>query len=249
MASSPKSSRKRKHEKVVSQTVVNVLKMPEGPDKEKRIKENLEKLRKLKAETEKEALRVYKEVMPDDVARLNALFEKFKDKQLKNSVANKPAPADGRIEVPCNAYIEELYLELRREIMHMVIHFVKIRFWLQLKLPKYRTGNNMAAAVASELLSMLESGRVSGLSVLEIVAKYFLRRATLVQNFLKTPNTHVADKVREIADLDEKQFICLVQGAMGLRNTYALVFDKMEKNFDFIKRLDRADDESTLMTL
>jgi hypothetical protein len=78
--------------------------------------------------------------------------------------------------------------------------------------------------------------------VLEIVAKYYLRRAAFIQEFNKTPNTHVADHARSIADMDEKQFICLVQGAMGLRNTYTLVYDKMEKNFDFITRLDKEED-------
>ena len=69
----------------------------------------------------------------------------------------------------------------------------------------------MAAAAVEELLMMLESGRSSGLSVLEFVAKYSLRRAAMIQNFSKTPNTHIADRVREITDMDEKQYICLVQ--------------------------------------
>jgi len=68
--------------------------------------------------------------------------------------------------------------------------------------------------------------------VLEVVAKYFLRRAKYISDAKKFPRA--IDQARQVADLDEKQYICLIQGTMGLRNTFMLLLDKFTKNFDRI---------------
>ena len=117
----------------------------------------------------------------------------------------------------------------------MVDCFNHLRLWLRLKVPRQTSGNNFRVQVLAEISQMLSSGRSSGLNVLEVVAKYFLRRAKYVSDAEKFPRSE--DQARRVADLDEKQYICLIQGAMGLRNTFMLLLDKINKNFDRINEM------------
>mmetsp|Transcript_17199 Transcript_17199/g.21186 ORF Transcript_17199/g.21186 Transcript_17199/m.21186 type:complete len:92 (-) Transcript_17199:958-1233(-) len=75
---------------------------------------------------------------------------------------------------------------------------------------------------------MLSRGRVSGLSVLQVVSKYYSRRAKLLSDMRKRPN--IEEYASAAKDLDERQFIHLAQSVCDLRNNYALLYDKITKN-------------------
>ncbi|MFN3504374.1 MAG: hypothetical protein ACK4ZJ_19185, partial [Allorhizobium sp.] len=52
--------------------------------------------------------------------------------------------------------------------------------WIRLHIPAAEEGNNFGVEVQEELLAMLNSGKITGLALLEIVAKYFTERATRI---------------------------------------------------------------------
>jgi len=191
-------------------------------------KEVHDEVDKFKARINTEALRIIHKVFPDKIHMMHELYKRFRAEQFKYTQSTTVT----FLEMPSNEHVELLYVRLKNEILEMVDSLNLLRLWLRLKVPKHQTGNNFRTEVLAEVLSMLGSGRLSGLSVLEVVAKYFLRRAKYVSDAKKYPRSE--DMARMVTDLDEKQYICLIQGAMGLRNTFMLLADKFKKNFSHI---------------
>ena len=91
---------------------------------------------------------------------------------------------------------------------------------------------------------MLSAGRQSALSVLEVLAKFWLRRAKLKSDAMK--RAKVRDQHMMVHDADEKQYMTLSQGIIGLRNTYAQLYDKLQKNFDKLQMEKDFEDSSFL---
>jgi len=187
-----------------------------------------EGVRDFKRRIEERSLQIINEVFPMKIDMMQTLYLKFQLEQFKYTQST----ARDFKGIPSNEHIEKLYALLKGEILEMVDLLNHLRLWLRLKVPKAQTGNNFRTEVLAEVLQMLGSGRTSGLSVLEVVAKYFLRRAKYISDAKKFPRA--IDQARQVADLDEKQYICLIQGTMGLRNTFMLLLDKFTKNFDRI---------------
>eukprot|EP00939_MAST-03C_sp_MAST-3C-sp1_P005370 g5370.t1 len=196
-------------------------------------------VQKFKERIEQESLRLIREIFPKKIEMMQSLYMKFQEEQFKYTEST----SENFEGIPTNEHIERLYMLLKAEILEMVDMLNHLRLWLRLKVPKAQTGNNFRTEVLAEVLQMLGSGRTSGLGVLEVVAKYFLRRAKYISDAEKFPRA--IDQARQVADLDEKQYICLIQGTLGLRNTFMLLHDKFTKNFDRIME----DDGVTAMSV
>ena len=171
------------------------------------------------------------QVFPQKIKSMQELYLTYRRKQLEKHTSTEKSFDS----IPSNEHVEVMYKTLKKEILDMVDCFNHLRLWLRLKVPRQTSGNNFRVQVLAEISQMLSSGRSSGLNVLEVVAKYFLRRAKYVSDAEKFPRSE--DQARRVADLDEKQYICLIQGAMGLRNTFMLLLDKINKNFDRINEM------------
>lgn len=187
-------------------------------------------MNEFKESVEKRALEIIEVEFPEKIEKMQELYKTFREEQFKyRHSTSKDFPE----KIPSNEHVETLYVRLKSEILDMVDCFNHLRLWLRLKVPRHQTGNNFRTEVLAEVLQMLGSGRQSGLTVLEVVAKYFLRRAKYVSDSAKFPRA--IDQARQVSDLDEKQYICLIQATMGLRNTFLALLDKFKKNFDRIK--------------
>ena len=205
--------------------------MPKRRREEDEEKET-EGLSTFKARIDKRAREIVSDFFPQKIKAMQDLYLKFRQKQLEKHTSTQK-----RFDkIPSNEHVEVMYKTLKKEILEMVEFFSHLRLWLRLKVPRHSSGNNFRVKVIAEISQMLSSGRSSGLNVLEVVAKYFLRRAKYVSDAEKFPRSE--DQARKVADLDEKQYICLIQGAMGLRNTFMLLLDKITKNFDSINEVD-----------
>ena len=131
-------------------------------------------------------------------------------------------------EVPTNAAVEQVNEVMKKEILTMVRDLSLLRLWLRLNQPRIEDGNNFGVAVQEEVLSMLNSGRISGLAVLGLVSKYHFARGKRLTQMRKHAN--IEDYYNAARDMDEKQFINLCQSVYDLRNNYALLHDKITKN-------------------
>ena len=69
---------------------------------------------------------------------------------------------------------------------------------------------------------------------LQSVTSYYFRRGKLVSLAQKHPG--VDDYPRSIMELDEKQLTDLLESWMDLRNNYSVLYDKVSKNLDKLKK-------------
>ena len=141
---------------------------------------------------------------------------------------------DGLQPVPCNAGVRQLLATLKAEILELVSALTTLRFFVRLCMPRIEDGNNFGVGVQEELLGMLNSGRVSGLSVLKTVARYFFNRGKILTDIKKNPD--VPDFVCHLRDLDEQQYVNLVTSVSDLRNNYTMLYDKLVKNEEKLLR-------------
>ena len=195
-------------------------------------------VRMFKKRIETKSLHIINETFPLKIDMMQKLYLRFHKEQFKYADSTR----EKFTNIPSNEHIETLYLLMKKEILEMVDLLNHLRLWLRLKVPKVQTGNNFRTEILAEVLQMLGSGRTSGLSVLEVVAKYFLRRAKYISDAKKFPRA--IDQARQVADLDEKQYICMIQAILGLRNTFMLLLDKFKKNFDRILETEETADRN-----
>jgi len=162
-------------------------------------------------------------MMPRKVAELDTLYretgpeckEKFKGAEM-------------------NQEVTQFMGKLKVEIFELLDLLNTLRMWVQLNIPKISDGNNFGVSVQEEIVSMLKSGRLSGLGVLDRTVKYFATRGKLLTKVKKYPN--VEDYRRSVEELDDKEWIILRTCCLDLRNNYATLYDMIKKNITKIKK-------------
>uniref|UniRef100_A0A7S3PIM3 Proteasome activator PA28 C-terminal domain-containing protein n=1 Tax=Aplanochytrium stocchinoi TaxID=215587 RepID=A0A7S3PIM3_9STRA len=188
-------------------------------------------LKLFKSDIERDATTIVFESLPKKVLLLDKLFHQTEAGRLKAEYKVEPFPTPAVLPtgvIPVNSRIREIIDQIKAEICDMISDLSTLRAWIRLNTPKIEDGNNFGVEVQEEILTMLSRGRVSGLSVLQVVSKYYSRRAKLLSDMRKRPN--IEEYASAAKDLDERQFIHLAQSVCDLRNNYALLYDKITKN-------------------
>mmetsp|Transcript_6109 Transcript_6109/g.7024 ORF Transcript_6109/g.7024 Transcript_6109/m.7024 type:complete len:259 (-) Transcript_6109:703-1479(-) len=219
----------------VSQSMINTLKqIKEAPYPHKQV---LRDLKDFKSSINEDANQIVVETLPRKVLRLDKLFRQTEKGRLRAEYKIEPFPTPKVLptgDIPINHRVREAIDLVKAEVCEMVEDLSTLRLWIQLNTPKIEDGNNFGVEVQEEVLTMLGRGRVSGLSVLQIVSKYYTRRAKLLSDMRKRP--HIGEYASAAKDLDERQFIHLAQAVCDLRNNYAILHDKILKNREKLEK-------------
>jgi hypothetical protein len=136
--------------------------------------------------------------------------------------------------VPVNKVVTEAIHMLKKDIVAMLHEIAALKLWIRLRVPQIEDGNTFGVEVQNEVLGMLSSLYSSGQGFLQSLSGYFSKRAKLVADMRKRP--WVKEYGQAMYDLDDKQFINLVQSCCDLRNNYAFLHDKIIKNKEKIIR-------------
>eukprot|EP00753_Platysulcus_tardus_P002761 PLAT11873.1.p1 GENE.PLAT11873.1~~PLAT11873.1.p1 ORF type:complete len:238 (-),score=101.22 PLAT11873.1:101-781(-) len=130
--------------------------------------------------------------------------------------------------------VAELLELLKEEIAGMVEHLSTLMLWVRLQVPKRMDGDNFGVEVQTDALSMLNSGRLSGLAVLTMVQKFYHRRGLLQVKARRHPE--IEDYRRALAEFDAMELANLVQTIQDLRNNYNVLYDRLCKNYSKISK-------------
>ena len=195
----------------------------------------LTELEAFKAGINAEALHIVDDLFPAKIASLGGLYRSFGEEQRNRSVPIA-APVDPcasgtpDVDIGINDEVCQLFQVMKREVVELVDMLATLRLWVQLNVPRIEDGNNFGVGVQQEIMSMLDSGRSSGVAVLSVIQGYFYRRGHMITDSLKSPG--IADFMRGCVDADEKQCVILRQSTLDLRNNYCMLLDKIVKNRD-----------------
>ncbi|KAK8797147.1 hypothetical protein WA158_004357 [Blastocystis sp. Blastoise] len=118
--------------------------------------------------------------------------------------------------IECNPQIMKLLIQVKNELYDFLEICVSLKFWIQLNIPKIEEGNNFGVEVQGGMLDMLDSGRSSASHILELLSSYFSDRGETIQDWQKSP---YIDDIK-----------------VNLRNTYTVLYDKIQKNYEKIKK-------------
>ncbi|XP_044521159.1 proteasome activator complex subunit 1 isoform X2 [Gracilinanus agilis] len=144
--------------------------------------------------------------------------EKDKDGKKKEEDEDKGPPCG---PVSCNEKIVALLARLKPEIKDVKEQLNLVSMWLQLQVPRIEDGNNFGVAV-----------QLDGFHTQ--ISKYFSERGDAVAKAAKQP--HVGDYRQLVHELDEAQYGETRLMVMEIRNTYAVLYDIILKNFEKIKK-------------
>uniref|UniRef100_A0A8C7TU70 Proteasome activator subunit 3 n=1 Tax=Oncorhynchus mykiss TaxID=8022 RepID=A0A8C7TU70_ONCMY len=113
-------------------------------------------------------------------------------------------------------------------------HFLKVKMWVQLLIPRIEDGNNFGVSIQEETVAELRTVEGEAASYLDQISGYYITRAKLVSKIAKYP--HVEDYRRTVTEIDEKKYISLKVIVSELRNQYVTLHDMILKNIDKIKK-------------
>uniref|UniRef100_A0AAQ4R8S2 Proteasome activator subunit 3 n=1 Tax=Gasterosteus aculeatus aculeatus TaxID=481459 RepID=A0AAQ4R8S2_GASAC len=113
-------------------------------------------------------------------------------------------------------------------------HFLKVKMWVQLLIPRIEDGNNFGVSIQEETVAELRTVEGEAASYLDQISRYYITRAKLVSKIAKYP--HVEDYRRTVTEIDEKEYISLKIIVSELRNQYVTLHDMILKNIEKIKR-------------
>ncbi|XP_029979290.1 proteasome activator complex subunit 1 isoform X3 [Sphaeramia orbicularis] len=162
--------------------------------------------------------------------------EKEKEKEKKDKDEDKEdedaGPPCGPIE--SNPALEVLLNQVDPEIRILKEMLNLVSSWLQLHIPQIQDGNNFGVAVQEKVFEMLTNTRTRVDAFQTQIAKYYSERGDAVAKASKQP--HVGDYRQLVHELDQYQYSELRLVVLDLRNTYAALFDIVNKNYDKIKK-------------
>lgn len=157
---------------------------------------------------------------------------------LKNQ--STPKPTDGsRVlilsygSVRCNKHIVELIDIVKPLIRQLVEDTNLLKMWVLFLIPRIEDGNNFGVSIQEEALTEIRTVEAEATTYFDQMSHYFHSRARIITKIAKYP--HVDDFRRNVAEIDEKEFLCLRLTMVELRNHYASLHDIVTKNLDKIK--------------
>nr|XP_015194649.1 PREDICTED: proteasome activator complex subunit 1-like [Lepisosteus oculatus] len=111
---------------------------------------------------------------------------------------------------------------------------IQVSMWVQLQVPKIEDGNNFGVAVQEKVFELMTNTRTKIEGFQTQISKYFSERGDAVAKASKQP--HVGDYRQLVHELDQNQYCEIRIMVLEVRNTYAVLYDIISKNFDKIKK-------------
>ncbi|XP_062848058.1 proteasome activator complex subunit 1 isoform X2 [Trichomycterus rosablanca] len=136
--------------------------------------------------------------------------------------------------IASNEKIEKLVKEIKPIIQMLKENLNTVSMWVQLQIPKIEDGNNFGVAVQEKVFELLTNTRTKVEGFQTQITKYYSERGDAVAKASKQP--HVGDYRQLVHELDQHQYCELRIVALDIRNTYAVLFDVISKNYDKIKK-------------
>uniref|UniRef100_A0A1A8EYB1 Proteasome activator complex subunit 1 n=2 Tax=Nothobranchius korthausae TaxID=1143690 RepID=A0A1A8EYB1_9TELE len=177
--------------------------------------------------------------MPDP-AKEEARRKKKEEKEAKEGKKDKDSDKEEEdAGPPCgpicsNERVESLLKEVKPEIQTLKEKLNTVSMWVQLQIPRIEDGNNFGVAVQEKVFELLTNTRTKIEAFQTQISKYYSERGDAVAKASKQP--HVGDYRQLVHELDQYQYCELRLVVLDIRNTYAALFDIINKNYDKIKK-------------
>ncbi|KAG5268557.1 hypothetical protein AALO_G00213870 [Alosa alosa] len=155
--------------------------------------------------------------------------KKDKDSDKEDEDAGPPCGPIG-----CNERLEALLKEIKPHIQTLKEKLNTVSMWVQLQIPRIEDGNNFGVAVQEKVFELLTNTRTKIEGFQTQISKYYSERGDAVAKASK--QAHVGDYRQLVHDLDQYQYGELRIVVLEIRNTYAVLYDIINKNYDKIKK-------------
>ncbi|XP_029935865.1 proteasome activator complex subunit 1 [Myripristis murdjan] len=187
-----------------------------------------------------ESLRAPLDIPIPDPAKEEAKRKKKEEREAKEGKKDKDSDKEDEDAGPpcgpicCNERVESLLQEVKPEIQTLKEKLNTVSMWVQLQIPKIEDGNNFGVAVQEKVFELLTNTRTKIEGFQTQISKYYSERGDAVAKAAKQP--HVGDYRQLVHELDQYQYCELRLVVLDIRNTYAVLFDIINKNYDKIKK-------------
>ncbi|XP_020494195.1 proteasome activator complex subunit 1 [Labrus bergylta] len=177
-----------------------------------------------------------------DPAKEEAKRKKKEEKEAKEGKKDKDKDDNKEDEdsgPPCgpicsNERVESLLHEVKPQIQTLKEKLNTVSMWVQLQIPKIEDGNNFGVAVQEKVFELLTNTRTKIEGFQTQISKYYSERGDAVAKAAK--QSHVGDYRQLVHELDQYQYWELRLVVLDIRNTYAVLFDIINKNYNKIKK-------------
>ncbi|XP_033964826.1 proteasome activator complex subunit 1 [Pseudochaenichthys georgianus] len=175
-----------------------------------------------------------------DPAKEEAKLKKKEEKEAKEGKKDKDGDKEDEDSGPpcgpicCNEKVESLLQEVKPQIQTLKEKLNTVSMWVQLQIPKIEDGNNFGVAVQEKVFELLTNTRTKIEAFQTQISKYYSERGDAVAKASK--QNHVGDYRQLVHELDRYQYCELRLAVLDIRNTYAVLFDIINKNYDKIKK-------------
>lgn len=175
-----------------------------------------------------------------DPAKEEAKRKKKEEKEAKEGKKDKDSDKEEEDSgPPCgpicsNERVESLLQEVQPQIQTLKEKLNAVSMWVQLQVPRIEDGNNFGVAVQEKVFELLTNTRTKIEGFQTQISKYYNERGDAVAKASK--QSHVGDYRQLVHELDQYQYCELRLVVLDIRNTYAVLFDIITKNYDKIKR-------------
>ncbi|XP_008305726.1 proteasome activator complex subunit 1 isoform X1 [Cynoglossus semilaevis] len=186
-----------------------------------------------------ESLKAPLDIPIPDPAKEEAKRKKKEEKEGKKDKDKDSEKEDEDAGPPCgpictNERVESLLKEVKPQIHTLKEKLNTVSMWVQLQIPKIEDGNNFGVAVQEKVFELLTSTRTKIEGFQTQISKYYSERGDAVAKASKQP--HVGDYRQLVHELDQYQYCELRLVVLDICNTYAVLFDIINKNYDKIKK-------------
>ncbi|KAK2855358.1 hypothetical protein Q7C36_007227 [Tachysurus vachellii] len=184
------------------------------------------------------ALRAPLEIPIPDPAKEELKRKKKEEKKAKEGKKSEDKE-DEEAGPPCgpiasNEKVENLIKVIKPHIQTLKENLNTVSMWVQLQVPRIEDGNNFGVSVQEKVFELLTNTRTKIEGFQTQITKYYSERGDAVAKASKTP--HVGDYRQLVHELDQHQYRELRIVVLEIRNTYAVLFDVITKNYDKIKK-------------
>ncbi|XP_027011618.1 proteasome activator complex subunit 1 [Tachysurus fulvidraco] len=183
-------------------------------------------------------LRAPLEIPIPDPAKEELKRKKKEEKKAKEGKKSEDKE-DEEAGPPCgpiasNEKVENLIKAIKPHIQMLKENLNTVSMWVQLQVPRIEDGNNFGVSVQEKVFELLTNTRTKIEGFQTQITKYYSERGDAVAKASKTP--HVGDYRQLVHELDQHQYRELRIVVLEIRNTYAVLFDVITKNYDKIKK-------------
>lgn len=177
--------------------------------------------------------------MPDPEKEEAKRKKKKEEAKAKEGKKDKDSDEDEESEPPCgpiciNGRVQTLLQEVKPQIQTLKEKLNMVSMWVQLQIPKIEDGNNFGVAVQEKVFEQLTNTRTKIEGFQTQISKYYNERGDAVAKASKQP--HVGDYRQLVHELDQYQYYELRLVLQDICNTYAVLFDVINKNYGKIKK-------------